>query len=275
MYMLVFVTLMVALIGAYTQIYMKQAAFGIAQQSGVSSAMVVWHATAVDLASKYVKLASYTLPLQGCTLTAFPAPNPVPAGLVLCGGNGGSTYVGMPVGALRVCSSDVPAGAPPCVTSLPNGYSTDPYTFYSIVFQVAGPPVANYVLTFIPPPPAISDAYNAGSLCLPGRLTNAVCDTGVAATRHAHVSTTFSVLYKEMAKNPLLSPMNFGTVADTAAECGAPPTVSCLVTPPVTNPASVPPFQPLVYRLPNLPTAIPRGSIGIITQIQACAAATC
>ena len=163
MYMLVFVTLMVALIGAYTQIYMKQAAFGIAQQAGVSSAMLVWHSTAVDLAKKFVTQASYG-PATQCTLTAFPAaPTGVPTGLNLCGASGGgSAYVGMPVGALRVCSSntalDIPPGTPPCVTSLPNGYSTNPYTFYSIVFQVAGPPVANYVLTFIPPPPAISDA---------------------------------------------------------------------------------------------------------------------
>ncbi|MFA4995445.1 MAG: hypothetical protein WC521_09125 [Bdellovibrionales bacterium] len=251
--MVVFVTLMVALIGAYTQIYTKQAAIGYAQQSGVASAMIAWHSTAVALATKYLKSSSYTA--AGCSLTSLPSsptvrvPSTVPS---FCMGSNGvadsrvssTNYI---VPAPTLCSGS--AGAP-CFTLLPTGYLATPYTFYSIAFRSAS---KNYVLTYVPLP---SDSYNAGLLCLPGNV-----GAGACAGTHAQVSTTFKALYKEMGNNSLLSPMSYGKVMSAGV----------LTTPNIRALFDSTSAGIMTYTVPGI-TIVPVESIGIISEIQACTA---
>ncbi len=270
MYMLVFVTLMVALIGGYTQLYMKQASMGYSQQSGVADAMLVWHATAVDLATKFVRASSFAALPSYCTLTTYPPPpaaasfvpptTPVPG---FCPGTGGPAYVAVSKPATiatLLCSGTQGA---PCYTQLPTGYQSNPYTFYSLAYQTGG---RNYVLTFVPPPPVASDAYNTGALCLPGRLTNLLCAPAPPAPVPAHmqVSTTLRGLYKEMGDNSLLSPMNYGTVTAAGA----------LTTPSMKNLYDAPNPGAITYTVPAQ-AVVPVGSIGIISQIAPCPATTC
>jgi len=249
--MVVFVTLMVALIGVYSQIYTKQSAKGVEQQSGVASAMIAWHSTAVDLASKFVKASSFST--TGCTLTSFVSSpsTPVPASLPLCTGNKNPTYVGMTT--TPICTGSV---GPPCVTKLPEGYLSSPYTFYSIAFNTSGG--KSYVLTYVPPPP--TGSYGLGLLCLPGKLTGTACPAG-----HSQFSFTFNSLYKQITKSPLLSPMTYGTV--TSAGVLSTRTMNSLYE--STTP------QSLQYEVPNDISIVPEGTIGIITEITRCSSTSC
>jgi hypothetical protein len=279
MYMLVFVTLMVAIIGGYAQIYTKQAAKGVEQQSGAVNSMLAWHSTATALAKNLVTLTS--IPSTGCSMLdpgntqdtwspnpGFPDTTPgVPSAAVLptclywtsCHCAYTSIYVGArpipPSGSdydWNYCSGDQ---APPCFVGLPDGYSSA-YSFYSVAFN-DGLAIPHYfVLTFVPPPPVNSDSYNLGLLCLPGNASGAL--NGSCPAPHTQFSTTFNDLYKQMKKNPLLSPMYYGTV--TAAKT--------LTTPPLSFVSGATP-APITYIIPDV-TTVPVGSIGIISEIPLC-----
>ena len=67
MYAVVFLTLLVALIAGYGQMFSRQAADNAAQQVGISDQVFAWHTTALDLARKFVRQTSVTA--AGCSLT--------------------------------------------------------------------------------------------------------------------------------------------------------------------------------------------------------------
>jgi hypothetical protein len=255
MYMVVFVTLMVALIGAYAQIYTKQAASGFAQQSGIVNSLVTWHATAMSLAQFYVQpTATNYSATTGCSLT-----NGVPP--TCTGSGGGPAYISQNnYTAVNLCSG---AQGPACFTVLPPGYSSA-YTFYSIAFQSVADN-ADYVLTFIPPPPATSDNYNVGLLCLPGVVNGATKCLG----SNVQLSATFNSILAQMKKTSSLSPMIWGTIANGAANCGPSGFASCLVTPTASVPYAFPTSAPLLFFA--VPTNVaPAGSIGLIGQVAPC-----
>lgn len=85
MYLLVFVTLMIALIGTYTQVMGLQAARFASHQSAIGAAMIQWHAAAISMAVSIIKTnsAGYTAGIKssGCMLTALAPPA---TGLALC-----------------------------------------------------------------------------------------------------------------------------------------------------------------------------------------------
>jgi len=264
MYMIAFVTLLVALIGMFTQVYTKQAMSGLAQQTRVVDEMRAWHATAMGLASSLIKNGSLTSagcglynpniyktttlgvpPLAGCSL---------PTGVT---GDTNTVYVWTtnPTSA-SLCAGDV---APPCYTPLPAGYSTT-YTFYSIAYASGG---TNYVITYAPPPTTSSDNYGLGLLCLPGNSTGAPGWT--CASPHASLPFMFEDLYKQMGKNPLLSRMYYGSVTTSALLCGSTAT-PCLTTPTVPS-ISGGAAAPIVY---PVPVSVPPGSIGIISEASPC-----
>jgi hypothetical protein len=248
MYMIAFVTLMVALIGLYAQVYTKQVVNGLAQQSGVIGSMIEWHSTAVALATSLMPTADWT---AGCSLTN---PSPVPATVAVCpGAAAGTIYVGMPQGTYTACAGGAAQQAP-CWTNLPPGYSNTTYAFYSIAFNSAG---LSYVLTYVPPPASSSDSYNVGLLCLPGAL-NGTCPAG-----NTQFPTTFSDLYKQMKKSPLLSPMYYGTVTSAGVL-----TTSSL--PSLTGGAPT----LIQYNIPGT-AIVPVGSMGIIAEIVPCGATVC
>lgn len=246
MYMMAFVTVMVALIGLYAQIYVKIAANSFRQQSGVVETMRVWHDVAVKLGTNAVKtdirdIADPTGPY--CSFTDV-------------------TGGGVPVQMVTHCSgfyikrsdgSTCPGSNPVC---LPHEYN-ETYTYYSIAFSVTDASKTRYyVLTFIPPPTNL-DSYGAGTLCLPGNASG----TLTACTgSHKSVHTTFNGFYKELTKSKTIPILSYGTVSGT---CTA-PVLKCLKTQSVTHDGGVLPAGSLEYEIPDTDD-IPDGSIGIIT----------
>jgi hypothetical protein len=77
MYLLVFVTLMISIIGLFTQVFALQTARLAAHQSGIGSAMLQWHAAAVSMAVSIIKTGPLAIPpsypgtvaATGCSLT--------------------------------------------------------------------------------------------------------------------------------------------------------------------------------------------------------------
>ncbi|MGB9151905.1 MAG: hypothetical protein WCD70_02335 [Alphaproteobacteria bacterium] len=112
MFLIVFVTLMISVIGLYAQVLSLQAAKVYNSQVGLMQMMVAWHGGATNLA----RANAAAIPTGGCNLTAAVSP---PCGF----------------GALA-------AGSP----YLPSGYSAQNFSFYSIAYQNGG---ANYVITFV------------------------------------------------------------------------------------------------------------------------------
>ncbi|MDR3423498.1 MAG: hypothetical protein P4M13_00250 [Alphaproteobacteria bacterium] len=248
MYMLVFVTLMVTVMGAYTQLAALQAGKMSSQQTGAVDAMLAWHTTAVSLAEFFVKQSSIVTG-NGCSLTS-----PGPGGLSTCTKSGGGSSMFVTAGGAPPCSGTQGA---PCYTALPTGYATSSYAFYSVAFQNAG---QYYVLTYVPPPSAGSDAYGLGLLCLPGTAGSTVCPPS------QQLPITFDSLYKQMGKNLRLSSVYYGTV--TSANTLTTPTVSF-----DKGAAGIVP-QSLSFTVPGTGT-VPLNSLGIITQITPCPTTFC
>ena len=245
MYMIVIVTLMVALIGAYAQIYTKQAVNAFARQSGMANAMLMWHSTAAGLASSLVTKTNITA--AGCSLTPPLAGGGLPS-FTQCANGFGSVYVSMPAGANPLCSG---TQAAPCLPVLPTGY-TQSYKFYSVSFQ---PTAGNYyVLTYLPPPPANSDSYSLGLLCLPGDAKGTLT---ACPSPHTQFPMTFATLYKQLTKSLLVSPLYYGTVTASGV----------LTTPSISVSGGTP--TSLQYTIPSS-ADVPVGSIGFIAKISPC-----
>ena len=181
---------------------------------------------------------SLTIPLAGVGPPSFPT----------CTNLAGPIYVGMPVGANPLCSGTQLA---PCLTSLPTGYTTA-YTFYSVAFNVPAT-TDYYVLTYLPPPPASSDNFNLGLLCLPGYTTGAPATCG---SPHTQFPLTFGTMYKQLTKSLFVSPLYYGTI-----------TTSGKLTTPTQSAGGAPMF--LQYDVPLVPN-VPVGSIGFIAKIMPC-----
>jgi hypothetical protein len=274
MYMMAIMAMLVALVGTYTQIYTKQVASGITQQSNVVSSMMQWHTTAVSFTTYFLKQSSILplgQPVDSCTLTRFNT-GAFPSGLTQCQYNNGAAaataFVGMSTaGTVPLCRNPI---VMPCLTPLPQGYSPN-YIFHTVAFNDGAlPPNTHYyVLTYVPPPSpnAYDDTYKVGFLCLPGPLANDMC----RVPPNVRFPMAFDTLYKQMAKNPLLSPVGYGTITNSTAICSSAPSPvlpPCLVTPtfPSVNGGAL---TNLKYRVPSN-TVVPPGSIGLITEIFPC-----
>lgn len=264
MYMFVLVTLIVALIGIYAQVFNMQTAHMTGQQTGIAQTMMDWHATATGLAQNAVAAASVTdVAAGGCSLTqgfnlsiAGAPPN--------CTNTGGQNVYISQTGdtqpaTLRVCSSDPINGTPPCRPTLPQGYINmpNPLAFYSMAYTAAG---QNYILTFVPAPAVPTNGMPA-FLCLPGAIPN-------APNCGQTIDVSMNDLMAQIKHRGVLM-FGYGTVGTCNA---SPPTAACptgkqLVTPPVPD-SSVPPvMKTLAY---PVPTIVPTGAFGIISQINLC-----
>jgi hypothetical protein len=231
MYMFVLVTMIVALIGIYTHVFNVQTAHMNGQESGIAKAMLDWHATAAGLGQDAVEASVVT---AGCSLTD----NFTTLGYCHNSFAGGVHLPG-----------SVPAGA----IGLPQGYTNvaNPLVFYSLAYQVTtGGVEQNFVLTFVPPPPAAAGGLPS-FICLPGMLPPAVT---------CGASQPIDIVMNDLLiqiKRRGVSPLSYGTVnaAGTA-----------LVTSPVPNSSGV--MAPLLYLLPV--GVVPKNSIGLISQINLC-----
>ncbi|MFY9288870.1 MAG: hypothetical protein WAO98_10265 [Alphaproteobacteria bacterium] len=159
MYLLVFVTLVISMIGVYVQVLSLQTARIAAQQNGIAQAMLAWHSAATSMAGSIIRTnnAAYAaVAATGCGLTFN-----IPAG---------ATYARCPtprngLTALNAWGTLTDGGTNPNLYNifstqntvelvhLPAGYDTRMYQFYSVLYQTGG---QNYVATFIPASAAVN-----------------------------------------------------------------------------------------------------------------------
>src|SRR5689334_3634565 len=124
MYMFVLVTLIVALIGIYTQVFNMQTAHMSAQETGIGQALLDLHATATGLAQNAVASASVTaVTVGGCSLTEGFNLAIIGAPPQCTSSTLGNVYVSPTLGtepvAMNTCSG---SQNPPCRTTLPHSY---------------------------------------------------------------------------------------------------------------------------------------------------------
>jgi len=138
------VTLLVGLIGIYTQVLGLQTARMFSHQSGLAKEMLTWHAAAVSMAASIIR-TNYTGPTgyaaiatTGCSLTYTPpppmtavnrCPTPQYMGPVVPGGQKG----GIAAGPLVPLSGTVTSGAPPgtVTVNLVNAYDSNASLYYT------------------------------------------------------------------------------------------------------------------------------------------------
>lgn len=183
MYLLVFVTLMIAIIGTYSQVMGLQAARFSSSQSATASAMMQWHAAAVSMAASIVYTSGAYPGVAGgpgdlgCALTAnftlsgmnlVPCPSPIFYPGVGNGQNGTVTTGGSTptlnfvanhksnknecVRLSAVCAATDGNG---CVVTTPGNcltsYDITNHQFYSFLYRDSSVN-QNFVVTFVPAP---------------------------------------------------------------------------------------------------------------------------
>jgi hypothetical protein len=228
MYLLVFITLVISLIGIYTQVLSLQAARLAAGQSAIAQAMIRWHETAIQ----QVRTAQITtIPgTNGCDLTS-----PGAAGTPCSSVNGPVTVTATFPGAPWQNCPPAIAGQP-CWNLLPPGYQTNFYSFYSIYYQPAAG--QNYVITFVQKP-AVA---NPGFIVLPNNPASVT------------IGINMGDLMNQI-RNTGLNPITYGTVSGNAGAGGL------LTTQAVSNVGGGP-LASLTY---TTPAAVNNGAIGIIS----------
>lgn len=218
MYLLVFVTLIISLIGLYTQILAVQTARLFANQNGVGRAMLQWQAAAISMAASIVNTnrtgyAAYGL--TGCSLSndttglalCPPPSNPPGSGtpvVSLSTGNPqafGTITDGANLNTIYNIASTAPDKRE--LVRLPTDFNRGTYRFYSILYNTAGNALTgeNIVITFVPPAAINASCPVANFLCLPGP----------AAANPSQIGLTSADLMQQL-ENTRISRVTYGTV---------------------------------------------------------------
>jgi hypothetical protein len=143
MFLVVFTTLMISIIGLYAQVLSVQSGRIFANQTGLMQTMQTWHAAAVKTGYADTTVLGTTAGHNYCVLTASSSLTPKCATAVVTVALGCSTTLAT-------------AGA-----CLPTGYNTITYSFASILFVTTTAPFTKYVVTYV------SDKDANGFLQLP------------------------------------------------------------------------------------------------------------
>lgn len=161
MFLVVFVTLIISVVGLYAQVLTLQNVKAFNNQTTFAQQMLTWQNTAVSLANSL----NLSVPAGGCRLTANVAYTVSGAG---SGGTSGQrlntcTYSGNPISIAIAKPSTIATSCAggvtgACWTALPAGYQTTPYSFYTL-FYTAG--TTNYIITYA------HDTDASGNLMLP------------------------------------------------------------------------------------------------------------
>lgn len=233
MYLLVFVTLIISLIGLYTQILSVQTARLFANQNGVGRAMLQWQAAAISMAASIVNTnrAGYApFAGTGCSLSID-----VPAGMNVCPSPLNPPTIGAPVVSLvtglpvtgtvtdaagninTIYNINSPAADKRDRVRLSPDYNRATYRFYSILYNTGGVPLTgqNLVVTFVPQAAVNANCPAPNFLCLPGPLAAAPSQIGL----------TGSDLIQQL-QNTRVSAVTYGTVSGAGTELrtrGVPP----------------------------------------------------
>ena len=183
MYLLTFVTLLIGIIGIYTNVIALQTAQSALKATGIAPAMLVWHGAAISMAQSILQTNSagftaaiattgcsltFTLPAAASGIARCPPPYNLATGVpVNTAASGGGTvtdgasppspnliydtknHYSSCVNLPSACSlpSPLPPGAD-CTACTAN-YDTTNYQFYSVLY---GTGIQNYVITYVLPP---------------------------------------------------------------------------------------------------------------------------
>jgi hypothetical protein len=259
MYLLVFVTLVISVIGLYTQTFALQTARIMSRQTGFANAMLTWHGTALAVAHYSVDATpgppAGTTPnynkAAGCSLSAIGGTN-LPPPCLTAGNKPATVGLAAPPAGMQNCDSEVPISfVPPCWRTLPLDYASTIYPFFSIAYQWPAPK-QNYVITFVPPPLLVTPSCPINNfVCLPG--------TTAPPISQVQLGITLSDLYNQLrhTSTPTLA---YGTVTNgfvvTAGVSNVGPTLSTLQFPVPTTGA--------------LGSEVPEGSLAIISTPDPC-----
>ena len=166
MYLLVFVTLVIGLVGIYAQVLSLQAARIASSINALGTNMVEWHLAAISMGGSILQTnlpASIPVTVP-CSLT-FTAP----AGVTACippvgsGDASGTVTVGATSGLNNIVIGNPPITVP---VHLPADYKIAQVQFYSILYKDAS---SNqyYVVTYVPPAHISANNPAPGFLSLP------------------------------------------------------------------------------------------------------------
>lgn len=202
MYLLVFVTLVIGLIGIYGQILTAQTARVAASQTGFAQTMMDWHSAAVSMGGSVIKGASAPTDIIGCALTAFspPSASVSPCQNTVCSGLGivtdmtGSARYKIALDRTGPCAEDV---------HLSSSYKAEYYQFYSVLYAAASG--ARYVITWVAPPATSVTNPAPGYIALPTKY---------------QTSLTMADLSQQFRNIAKASPYTYGFVKNSKLKVG-------------------------------------------------------
>jgi hypothetical protein len=150
MFLVVFVTLALSIIGLFAQVVTLQSAQINRSQSALAQTMLTWHAAAIK---KALQNQSVVTAGNACLMTSRTA------------ASGGENWYPPPPTA---CGFTVDS------TALPTGYAMTAYSFDSILYKPSTAPEINYVITFVLPPKTNSSVANSSNsyITLPDPYSN-------------------------------------------------------------------------------------------------------
>ena len=122
MFLIVFVTLVISIVGLYAQVLSLQSAKAYNSEAGLMQTMATWHGSAVALARAAVAANPAAITPTPCSITS------------------GAGMVGP-------CSFGTLTSPVANQAYLPPGYNTTNFSFYTIAYQT-GVPAVDYVVTF-------------------------------------------------------------------------------------------------------------------------------
>jgi hypothetical protein len=222
MFLLTFVTLIVAFVGIYAQVLALQTARFYASQQGIAQEMQIWHAAAVSMAASIIDTnsAAYApFTTTGCSLTFNP-----PAGLGLCpepldpingpitgnSPNGTVAYGNLPAqnpklnqiyNAITAATECV--NLPTTTATCQSSYNINSYQFFSVLYQTNN---QDYVITFVPKATISASNPLPGFLSLP--VINGANNTGANPVT---IGITASDLLQQF-QNSGMANYTYGTV---------------------------------------------------------------
>ncbi len=270
MYLLAFVTLIISLLGMYTQVLAIEVARVASQQTSIAGAMLTWHKAAVSMAAKIVDTNQYRYaPLAsnsyGCSLTdkaylpsfltllpnaggnfaRCPTPLTTP-----CPANGSpgtctsSLTVNPPSQQVNVFGSGTITDAANCASGLCNLTLSEPvhlpadyntsnasgYQFYSALYQTGGTDV---VVTFVAPP--LYTGNSTGFLTLANGSQIAV--TSGDLMKQLQLAGGKEYMFGHISSSPSATMVQITSIRDTSTltpinlSFPLPGTFSCTATP--------------------------------------------
>lgn len=165
MYLLVFITLIIGLVGIYAQVVSLEAARIASNMTGLAKNMIIWHSAAISMGASIVDTGSFTSASSPCSLT-YTLPTAV--SVVQCPaplGSGSTTGTVTDASGNRNQIVNRFSGTPETV-HLPSDFDATKTQFYSILYYDSSSS-QSFVVTFVLKPTLSATNPAPGYLALP------------------------------------------------------------------------------------------------------------